>query len=99
MKQRLAIIFAVLVVLSLVTINVFAASQENRVNYADQNNDGICDNAQSEEICPQDGTGKRNGAGTGFGSGMGFVDSNGSGVCKNNPESNAAQYGKKHKNQ
>ncbi len=95
MKKLLFVLLAVVLVLSIGATSVFAASETRRANFADADNDGVCDirggsDADGDGVCdncpnggvrPQDGTGRR--AGRGAGQGTAFVDADGDGVCDN----------------
>lgn len=60
------------------------------VNYVDDNNDGICDNAgygqragQGQNFVDEDGDGVCDNAGTRHCAGRSFTDANGDGICDN----------------
>lgn len=87
MKKAVIALAALLLVLSVCTVSVFAAGARSKgcasgnaghcpgQNYADEDQDGICDNRPAQG-CPAENRG-------GFCTGPGYADENRDGICDN----------------
>lgn len=102
MKRILAVILAVLVLLTAGAVGVFAARGNKETGFTDENNDGICDNpvenvafvdADGDGICDNRGElpcGKSNAQskGNSLCFGKGFTDEDKDGICDNKEANN-----------
>ncbi len=84
MKKILAVILAVLVLLTAGAVGVFAAKGNKGTGFADENNDGICDN-RGELPC---GKANAQSKGNSLCSDNGFTDEDEDGICDNKEANN-----------
>lgn len=80
MKKILAVVMAVLLMLTAGTVGVFAARGNKGAGFVDENNDGICDNqGKNVSFVDSDGDGACD---NGIQS-PGYIDDDGDGICDN----------------
>lgn len=85
MKKILTCIAAMVLIISVSSLTVFAAGNGRGRNYVDNNNDGVCDNYNAScQFVDNDGDGIcDNCASATCGNGAGYIDADGNGICDN----------------